>query len=292
MLGQWVCLEINILCIIPILVCSITEDSIITGVKYFISQSAASLLFILGLFLFNQAPIAARLIVLSILFKLGLPPMQSWLVRILPRIDLIRIYLVFTVQKIIPLTLLRFIKVGGFIYIFIVVRAILFLLSRLTQVRSLFILILLSSIVNGIWALRCVGARGQWGLFIFFYSLILLGAIVCLNSIKIFKVGNLANKPLIGGVLVSLQFLNLGGLPPLLGFIVKLMIIKQLAFLSFRVLAGLLRISLIVLFIYVSFAHQRYCFNRNLKVSGRSGWASWIRALTLVSSGVGLWIIL
>ena len=67
-LGQWVCLEVNILCIIPVLVYSITEDSILTGVKYFISQRAASLMFVLGLFLSIKIRVAIIFITLSIFF--------------------------------------------------------------------------------------------------------------------------------------------------------------------------------------------------------------------------------
>jgi len=149
LVGQWVCLEVNILCIIPILVYSITEDSILTRVKYFISQRVASLLFVLGLFLFGELSVGVTFITLIILFKLGLPPMQRWLIRMLPTIGNMRIYLIFTVQKIIPLVIIRFLKISPMIIILVLRGCLLFIISSLRQTRSIPMLIFLSSVVNG-----------------------------------------------------------------------------------------------------------------------------------------------
>lgn len=291
-LGQWVCLEVNILCIIPVLVYSITEDSILTGVKYFISQRAASLMFVLGLFLSIKIRVAIIFITLSIFFKLGLPPIQSWLTRILPRISWIRMWLIFTVQKIIPLTILSFLKLNPFVFGLTLFGGLFFILGRLSQVRSLFMLIFLSSVANGIWALRVVGVRGNWGIFIGAYSLLLLRVIIRFRALKISSVGRFANVGLRAGLILSLQFLNLGGLPPLLGFLIKLMIIKQLVSVSFLVLSALILSSLGVLFVYVSVTHQSYCFNSALKISNGGQWVRMLSYFTLAVSGLGIWFLI
>ena len=291
LLGQWVCLEINMLCIIPVLVYTINEDAILSGVKYFISQSAASLLFILSLFLFREVRLALNLIVITILFKLGLPPIQRWLTRILPTIGLTRIYLIFTVQKVIPLALLRFLKIRPIFLRLAIVGCIFFIFGRLGQVGSLWLLLFLSSISNGLWVLRNVGVGGQWGLFIFFYSLLLIGLIIGLDCLGISKVGDLRRRSFITRVLLGLQFINLGGLPPLLGFLIKLIIIKQLTRLSFLMLGGLVLVSLRVLFIYVYFTYKVYCFNRVCKLSNDRGLLKSLRVVTLSGSGLGLWFL-
>lgn len=291
-LGQWVCLEVNMLCIIPVLVYSITEDSILTGVKYFVSQRAASLLFILGLFLFIKIRIAIRFIALSIFFKLGLPPIQSWLTRILPRIEWIRMWLIFTVQKIIPLTILSFLKLNPFVFTLALLGGLFFILGGLSQVGSLFMLMFLSSVANGMWALRLVGVGGRWGLFMVGYSVLLLRVILRFKALKITRVGRLSNARLAGGLILRLQFLNLGGLPPLLGFLIKLMIIKQLVYLSFFVLAVLVIRSLGVLFVYVSVTHQSYCFNSSLKISNGGQWVGALNYFTLAASGLGVWFLI
>jgi len=108
---------------------------------------------------------------------------------------------------------------------------------------------------------------GRWGLFMVGYSVLLLRVMLRFKALKITRVGRLSNARLAGSLILRLQFLNLGGLPPLLGFLIKLMIIKQLVYLSFFVLAVLVLRSLGVLFVYVSVTHQSYCFNSSLKIS-------------------------
>ena len=153
-------------------------------------------------------------------------------------------------------------------------------------------LIFLSSVANGIWALRVVGVRGNWGIFIGAYSLLLLRVIIRFRALKISSVGRFANVGLRAGLILSLQFLNLGGLPPLLGFLIKLMIIKQLVSVSFLVLSALILSSLGVLFVYVSVTHQSYCFNSALKISNGGQWVRMLSYFTLAVSGLGIWFLI
>ena len=74
---QWLCLEINILCIIPILCGNITKRSVENGVKYFVSQRRASLVFFVGLILMKKIRWRGLLRGAAILFKIGIPPFQS-----------------------------------------------------------------------------------------------------------------------------------------------------------------------------------------------------------------------
>nr|YP_009743041.1 NADH dehydrogenase subunit 2 [Eurytemora affinis]QIJ60005.1 NADH dehydrogenase subunit 2 [Eurytemora affinis] len=292
MLGQWVCLEVNMLCIIPVLVYSMTEDSILTGVKYFISQSAASLMFVLGLFLSMKMSVAMIFMTLSIFFKLGLPPMQSWLTSMLPSMSWMSMWLIFTVQKIIPLTILSFLKLNPFVFGLTLFGGLFFILGSLSQVSSLFMLMFLSSVANGMWALSVVGVSGNWGMFMGAYSLLLLSVMMSFSALKISSVGSFANVGLSAGLMLSLQFLNLGGLPPLLGFLIKLMMMKQLVSVSFLVLSALILSSLGVLFVYVSVTHQSYCFNSALKISNGGQWVSMLSYFTLAVSGLGIWFLI
>ncbi len=59
-------------------------------------------------------------------------------------------WLIFTVQKIIPLTILSFLKLNPFVFGLTLFGGLFFILGRLSQVRSLFMLIFLSSVANGI----------------------------------------------------------------------------------------------------------------------------------------------
>jgi hypothetical protein len=65
------------LCFIPLLVRNLRERSILRGVKYFISQRLASLVFILGSLAIGKGVLADRLVRLALVFKLGIPPFHS-----------------------------------------------------------------------------------------------------------------------------------------------------------------------------------------------------------------------
>merc|ERR1711942_29411 len=89
---QWLCLEINILSFIPLLVRGGVSSDIIVGVKYFLSQRIASLLFF-RLVVLNISSIRIEIVIIrTILFKLGVPPFHSWLIRVLGELKPIFIF--------------------------------------------------------------------------------------------------------------------------------------------------------------------------------------------------------
>ena len=63
-----------------------------------------------------------------------------------------------------------------------------------------------------------------------------------------------------GLVLLRIQFFNLGGVPPLPGFFVKLIILKSLLAAGL-ILLLLVFLSMLLLFIYTSVFIQAYCFS-------------------------------
>jgi len=65
------------------------------------------------------------------------------------------------VQKIIPLTILTFLKLNPFVFGLTLLGGLFFILGALSQVGSLFMLMFLSSVANGMWALRLVGVGGS-----------------------------------------------------------------------------------------------------------------------------------
>lgn len=144
------CLEVNILSVIPLLVVKIREDSVLNGLKYFISQRAASLLFIARVLITSDFSAIVLVRRLAILFKLGIPPFHSWLLSILPNLGYVEMFILIRIQKFIPLMILRQLKVPGLMMRIIVGSTLIFLLLRLNKVGSLFILLFLSSRRNGL----------------------------------------------------------------------------------------------------------------------------------------------
>ena len=291
---QWVCLEINMLSVIPLLVVKIREDSVLNGLKYFISQRAASLLFIARVIISSDLRIIILVRRLAILFKLGVPPFHSWLLSILPNLGYIEIFILIRIQKFIPLIILRQLKVSSVTLRIIVGRTLIFLFLRLNKVGSLFILLFLSSRSNGLWILRGVNRGGQWIIFTAIYRLILGVSLILLRSIKVHKINDLLNTNYVGAMGVGLQFLNVGGLPPLMGFILKIIIIKVIIHVRLIITITLILRSLLIIYIYTTTLYEIYCiidsYELNKPLVGSAA-VSILTALSLLGSGALIWLI-
>jgi NADH-ubiquinone oxidoreductase chain 2 len=130
----WVGLEVNILAIIPIFVSIQNTTSADTTLKYFISQSVASIIFLFSLLNTRHSGLTEPLLQRALVFKLGLPPFHRWLVRVVLERPWRIIFLILFVQKFIPLHILRnvYVSLTLFTAILIVSLAItLFLLKIL-----------------------------------------------------------------------------------------------------------------------------------------------------------------
>ena len=260
---QWVCLEINMLCFIPLLVRNLRERSILRGVKYFISQRLASLVFILGSLAIGKGVLADRLVRLALVCKLGIPPFHSWLINILGTISYSRIMLVFTVQKFLPLFIISQLMVIE-VWIWMIILSLIGLtVAYVNRVGRFFVLLIFSGAINRIWIIRRVSKGGSWVYFLVAYTTVLRGLIIRLRRLKLFKINDRVNTGWAGSVMLGLHLLNLGGLPPLVGFIIKLRLLKPLVILTVSLGVGLVVRSLVILYLYVVFCYHAFSSPKN-----------------------------
>jgi len=267
--SQWVCLEINMLCFIPILVRGLRERAILTGVKYFISQRLASLVFILSFLLVNSAVWIDRLIRLAIIFKLGVPPFHSWLIRILRIIRYSRMFVLFTIQKFIPFLILsQVIFIEAWIWILLICLIALMLLF-INRLRRFYMLLILSGMLNTVWIMRCVTKGGDWVGFLLAYRVVLGGFIFGLSVGGVIKINDMLILDWSYTSIIRFHLLNLGGLPPLVGFLIKLKLLKALS--GVRILLRLFLVigALFVLYLYVAFCYQVFSLPKKKEGRGR-----------------------
>ena len=256
---QWVALEVNMLSVIPLLVVKMRERAVLNGLKYFISQSVASLVFILRVIMGAGSTVSMVMVSVAILFKMGIPPLHSWLLRILPSLGYMEMFLLLRVQKFIPLIVLSQTSISFPVVVVLIIRCVVFLLFRLNKVGSIFILIFLSSRRNGLWVLSSLFRVRKWFLFILVYTLILGTTLTLLNGLRVFKLNDLLCRGYSGALLVGLQFFNMGGLPPFIGFMLKVIIIKAVLLFSAGLRIVLIFTSLLIIYLYTTTLYQTYC---------------------------------
>lgn len=253
------CLEINMLAVIPLLISGGAKNRRIISVKYFISQRVASLLFICLLVVAQETSVIRNIVGLVIIFKLALPPFQGWMLRLLENINYLEMWLLFTIQKLIPLVILTQLETRAALLILMAGVVTIFVGGVINRVISLNLLLFISSVINTIWIVSVSVVSLIWVTYMLLYGFMLLMVIVILKLVKVYKMNDILNVPQILSVLMGLHFFNLGGVPPLTGFLAKLIIIKYLTGVRVGLILLLVLNSLILLFIYTRVFYQLYC---------------------------------
>ena len=251
----WIILEINTLRFLTLYLFFFKRNKFSeNAITYFLIQAIRSIILIRRFFniLCFRAFFDIRvLFFFSILLKLAIAPNHSWLIPLTLSRPWILIYLLLTLQKIIPILFLenRQIEFNFLILLFSLITAITGRIKNLIS-KSLKILLILSRISNISWILiRIMISSTLWKFFflIYFFSL---------NFIFLRKE---KNQNFNYSSIIFLNLLRIGGIPPLMGFFPKLNICTELLNLNLKLIFFLLFIlSILDLFVYL---RQTYFVN-------------------------------
>nr|YP_010926793.1 NADH dehydrogenase subunit 2 [Latreutes anoplonyx]WKF54300.1 NADH dehydrogenase subunit 2 [Latreutes anoplonyx] len=256
----WMGLEMNLLSFIPLLSSKFNIYSSEAALKYFLVQAFGSVILFLSASLFFMSKLLAiTLMAMSLFLKMGASPMHFWLPMIMQGISWPLCLLLTTVQKVAPMTLIFQMNLA-----YPSIQVLTFLSSILSALTGAFLglnqtflrkLMAFSSISHMSWLLASIYLNlNLWCHYFAIYCVISLVIFYFFNKFQIFHINQLHRTPMTPQVKMTMYFslLSLGGLPPFLGFIPKLMVIQALAnnFLFFWLLI-LLSCALISLFFYI-----------------------------------------
>ena len=281
----WILLELNIIRFLPI-ISSKEHIEIENSIKYFLIQRWASVIFLISFFFFilfiNNIN---YIIIFRIFLKLGVAPFHIWFISILKTRSLFILIILSTIQKIIPLVILSNISIRfDLIYMIILINTI-FLLIILSRIINLNKILAVSSINNIIWILfRIIFSLKLIFIFIIIYLFLLIGVFILYNlyNLNIFLQINRINY--FDKLIITIIFISLGGIPPLLGFLIKYVILKFI--IIYEKIFFLLIIifsSLLVLYIYLS---RIYFFLTNIpsiKINFKIAFFSFKKIIYIIS---------
>nr|AUO29134.1 NADH dehydrogenase subunit 2 [Platorchestia japonica] len=231
----WIALEVNMLSFIPIILKKKNKYTSESALKYFLTQSMASLLMIISLMMLNSfgSYLFFMLIFASLAIKVGAAPFHQWMPSLIEGMTWQTIILFLIIQKINPLILISFcsltMKASELLLLLIIsFSALVGSIGGLNQasVRSI---MLYSSISHMAWMLSAMYLFSPlWIIYYMTYSLILFSVLNILNNKEIYNVNHLLMKQKVNFFLLTLCLFSLGGLPPFSGFIPKLLISLKL----------------------------------------------------------------
>nr|YP_010583052.1 NADH dehydrogenase subunit 2 [Eurhadina exclamationis]UGN61498.1 NADH dehydrogenase subunit 2 [Eurhadina exclamationis] len=248
---MWCGLEISLISIIPLMVSKLVASSEST-MKYFIMQSVSSTMLMLSMLVMVMSGDYNYnyLMMTALLIKMGVAPFHNWVLTVVEGLDLIMIYMILTINKIAPITLMSYTTKS--LMLIILLTVITGSLLGLNQ-NSVKKMIGYSSIFNMGFVMSVLKYNWMWIMYMFMYSMLLMMLLMLLHKNKILLMNQMTFIELLTNKLsMWMVLLSMGGLPPLIGFSIKYMV--MLYMISMKMLATMammLMTSLIIMFFYL-----------------------------------------
>lgn len=235
-IALWLGFELNIISMLPLIMASSTNIELNATIKYFIIQTLRSALVLLRIIASVSLPsisfVSHNIILFRILAKIGIAPCHYWFPQIINDLSWFITFLILTWQKLGPLLLItHLIPIWNTIFI-IAISSINALVGSLrglnqTQIR---LIIAYSSISHSGWILAALSFSQYLTISYFIiYSTISAGLLLGIQNLNKLSATqfNLTTPPTTL-YLTLLHLLSLGGLPPLLGFFPKWLVVSAL----------------------------------------------------------------
>nr|YP_006575952.1 NADH dehydrogenase subunit 2 [Aporia crataegi]AER26664.1 NADH dehydrogenase subunit 2 [Aporia crataegi] len=270
-MGCWIGLEINLLSFIPLISSPKNLLSTEASLKYFLTQSIASMNFLfsilLMMILFKNFFINNYISIMinsSLLMKMGSAPFFFWFPNIMEGLNWMNCFIIMTWQKISPMILLSYYMNNNFIMIIMILNVIIGAINGFNQ-TSIRKLLAFSSINNLGWLMASLMiSENMWLMYFILYSF--MNSILCFlfSMLNIFYINQIMNFNLISFIKISLliNFFSLGGLPPFLGFFPKWIIINFLIYNNMYIISFMFMMSsLIMLFFYIRIIYLSLMLN-------------------------------
>uniref|UniRef100_UPI0030FEB195 NADH dehydrogenase subunit 2 n=1 Tax=Amblyomma papuanum TaxID=3065601 RepID=UPI0030FEB195 len=273
----WLMMEINMMTFIPLMNYKNLQNcnSMIT---YFIIQSFSSSIFFFSFIMqnINEIYLFNMMINLAISIKLALVPFHYWLPMISEGLDNYPLFLILTLQKIIPLFILSFTKNEMIILLGLLSS---FMGSVMAfNFKLIKKILIFSSIAHLGWiTILIVMNSNFWLFYLIIYSLIIFKLVDFLikkstNLAEISKSFNMNEN-----ITMFMTMMSLGGIPPFLGFFMKLIAIIIILEYSKMVMLILIMSSLINIFFYMRIIYLSFflkmIFLKNFKTK------NWMKSL-------------
>nr|YP_010160633.1 NADH dehydrogenase subunit 2 [Sesia siningensis]QRH18141.1 NADH dehydrogenase subunit 2 [Sesia siningensis] len=273
--GCWIGLEINLLSFIPLISNSNNLLSSEASLKYFLTQSIASINFLFMILLnliimknyfkfFNEYNIISMMINSSLLMKMGSIPFHFWFINIVEGLSWLNCFILMTWQKITPIILLSYYFNYNLLMFILIMNVIIGAVGGINQ-TSIRKLMTFSSINNLGWMISSIMiSENLWMFYFFMYSIMIstLCFLFYLFNLFFFNQMFMFNVNYIIKIYFLVNFLSLGGLPPFIGFFPKWIIINFLMMNNMFIITFIFTLSsLIMLYFYIRILYSSFLFN-------------------------------
>nr|YP_010272329.1 NADH dehydrogenase subunit 2 [Scaphoideus maculatus]UKE80300.1 NADH dehydrogenase subunit 2 [Scaphoideus maculatus] len=270
-ISMWMGLEMSLLSFIPFLQTSniISSESMI---KYFIMQSVASTMFLFSavIMLIGVNMMNEMILSMAMLIKLGSAPFHNWVLMIIETMNYYTMFTMLTVLKLPPLTIMYQINSKMLIIPILLgmVMGSIFCLNQSSMRKTLGY----SSIYNMSIMLTTINYYSITFMYLILYSTSLMLLIKIIKNMKI----NFINQMMLiehnSFLKINLwvNMLSMGGFPPMIGFLGKMLVIQ----IMLQKEEYLLTFILILTSMLVTAFYTRMAFTSMISYSSLKKWHS------------------
>nr|YP_002265588.1 NADH dehydrogenase subunit 2 [Tetraphalerus bruchi]ACF35121.1 NADH dehydrogenase subunit 2 [Tetraphalerus bruchi] len=282
-LGAWMGLEINLLSFIPMMSEVNNPMSTEASIKYFLTQAMASTMFLFStsLMLINTNMISevynnqmSVMMNTSLLIKLGAAPFHSWFPQVMEGLSWMNCLILMTIQKVAPMILIMYSMKNPLLTATIIISAM--VVGGLGGINQTKIKKILSfSSINHIgWMISAsLISQATWIIYFSIYTMttmVITTLMTPTNMTNIKQLTTLTKNNFMTNLMIMINFLSLGGLPPFLGFLPKWIIIQQMIQAKLTFIATTMVITtLMTLFFYL-----RMCFTMMIMTWNQMNWTN------------------
>nr|YP_010381670.1 NADH dehydrogenase subunit 2 [Augilodes binghami]UDL72045.1 NADH dehydrogenase subunit 2 [Augilodes binghami] len=254
-LFSWMSMEINLIVIMP-LICK-SKKMKDQSMKYFIIQSLSSSMLLISMilnFLIESPVNFEKLTLISLMMKTGMLPFDKWVPMILQKLNWNMCFIMNTWQKISPTIV--FCQVINFKTLILPLSlSLIFAPISLMKLLSMKKILAYSSIYNYPWMILSIYlSKSMFLLFFSIYSMMNFILMKKMKNLNINFMNQVLNKNLLFKFSILINLLSMSGLPPMMGFFPKWMILNMTMNISLMLTIMMIFSSLISTFIYMKIA--------------------------------------
>nr|QKV48758.1 NADH dehydrogenase subunit 2 [Parathailocyba orla] len=249
----WCGLEISLISMIPMM--SMFSKLMITSestMKYFIIQTISSSMLMMSMLtmIMKGDYNYSFMLTTSLMMKTGMAPFHNWVLTVIEGLQPTTMFIMLTINKIAPLTLMSYLIENITLAICITLLAGSIMGMNQNSIKKL---IGYSSIFNMGLIIIVIKSNLMWMFYLIIYSTILFMLILNIKENKMTFINqSMFMESLTKKMFLWINLLSMGGMPPLMGFSIKYMTLNQLILMKCTLLASILVVSsLLVMFFYL-----------------------------------------
>nr|UPL65299.1 NADH dehydrogenase subunit 2 [Stenophyella macreta] len=272
-LGMWMGLELNLMSFIPLISKSKNMKSSQAMMIYFMTQSAGSIVLLFSILLnkYNMQSLywmnelTMMMMIYSLILKLGAAPFHFWFPEMMSKLNWKECGLLMTLQKIGPMCILSN-NMHYSIYLSVILSTMMGAVGGLNQ-TSLRKIMAYSSINHLGWMIAFMMTSVQWYKYLLVYSIIVISMIYMFHNWNIYFINQMMNmnNSMMEKYTITTMMMSLGGMPPFLGFLPKLMVIMNMISTKMMfTMIIMMMFSLVTLFYYMRMINSLLLLNTTM----------------------------